>query len=291
MKNPTPKQGRVWRVLDMIKWGESFFSSKGFEHPKREIEWFLCDLLDYKRIDLYVQFEEPLTKSQLETLRSWVQRRVNREPLQYITGKSEFYGRPFKLNPAVLIPRPETERVVDVSLHAVGNLEKPTILDIGTGSGCIAISLAAERPDAQVTALDISEEALDVARENSVLNGLQNIQFMKMNILSSRPAGTFDLVVSNPPYILEEELETLMPEVYEYEPLVALTDKNDGLTFYRRFAEIASEIINPGGWLVTEVGLGNHPSRVQALFSAAGFLDWELIQDFNGDDRVLKIHL
>jgi len=273
----------------MLRWGEDFFKSKDFEYPKREIEWLLCDLFNFKRIDLYTNFEMQINAAQLSTLKNWIKRRVKHEPIQYITGKSEFYGHTLNVTPDVLIPRPETERLVDVVLHTVNNIEAPRILDIGTGSGCLAISIAAELPQAQVTALDISEAALEIALQNARMNKLNNISFEVIDIMQGLPEGLFNVAVSNPPYISSLEMHTVMEEVRNYEPSLALTDHEEGLSFYKKFAQIASQIIKPGGCLVVETGIGEHAASVKAIFAEAGFKDLMQFADFNGDNRVLKI--
>jgi len=273
----------------MLRWGEDFFKSKDFEYPKREIEWLLCDLFNFKRIDLYTNFEMQINAAQLSTLKNWIKRRVKHEPIQYITGKSEFYGHTLNVTPDVLIPRPETERLVDVVLHTVNNIEAPRILDIGTGSGCLAISIAAELPQAQVTALDISEAALEIALQNARMNKLNNISFEVIDIMQGLPDGLFNVAVSNPPYISSLEMHTVMEEVRNYEPSLALTDHEEGLSFYKKFAQIASQIIKPGGCLVVETGIGEHAASVKAIFAEAGFKDLMQFADFNGDNRVLKI--
>jgi release factor glutamine methyltransferase len=288
MSESTRETRKNWRVIDILQWGEDYFSARHFEHPRREIEWLLGELLEYRRIDLYLQFEEPISKEHLSRLRTWVQRRIKKEPLQYITGK--FYGRPFKVTPAVLIPRPETERMVDVALHLISNADAPKVLDVGTGSGCVAVSIAAECPQADVTAVDVSKAALEIARYNMEQNGIANVNLLQLDFLTALPEGRFDLVVSNPPYIPTEEMETLMPDVREYEPKVALTDRGDGLAFYRRMAQVADQVLVHGGWLVMEVGLGEHPRRARDIFLDAGFKETELVPDFNGDERVLKVH-
>lgn len=291
MVRPAELKNKIWRVIDILKWGENYFQSKGFESPKQEIEWLLCDLLNYKRIDLYFQFEQPISRSELDRLKGWIKRRINREPLQYITGTTEFYGHQIKVNPNVLIPRPETERLVDVALHCIGNLNTPNILEVGTGSGCISIAIAGEKTEAKITAIDISVEALNVAKRNAVYNQMSHIQFMEMNFLTSAPNGTYDLLVSNPPYIPEEEMDEIMVEVRNYEPKLALTDQHDGLSFYHRIASEAKSLIKPEGWIVLEVGLGSHPDKVKNIFQYAGFEQLEMIQDFNNDERVLKIQI
>ncbi|MBC8344788.1 MAG: peptide chain release factor N(5)-glutamine methyltransferase [Candidatus Marinimicrobia bacterium] len=288
---PAEKGNQIWRVIDILNWGEDYFKSRGFESPKQEIEWLLCDLLNYKRIDLYVQFEQPILRPQLNQLKDWVKRRVVREPLQYITGKTEFYGYQFNITPDVLVPRPETERVVDVALHTIGTIKNPKVLEVGSGSGCIAIAIGAEKKDALIESVDVSETAITQAKKNADLNKLSNIDFKVMDFLKKIPKGRFDLLVSNPPYIPENEMRETMPEVHQYEPKIALTDELDGLTFYRRFAELGKSIIKPGGWLVLEVGLGEHPSKAVDIFQSAGYTKLELISDYNSDERVLKIQI
>ena len=291
MGEPAVKGNQIWRVIDILKWGEGYFNTKGFESPKQEIEWLLCDLLNYKRIDLYVKFEQPIHKPELIQLKKWIKRRIDREPLQYITGKTEFYGHQFEINPDVLIPRPETERVVDVALHTIGNIQNPKVLEVGAGSGCIAIAIGIEKKDASILSVDVSEGAVKQAKKNADLNELENIDFQVMDILKETPEGPFDLLVSNPPYIPENEMRETMPEVHRYEPKIALTDERDGLTFYRRFSEIGKSIIKPGGWLVLEVGIGEHPSKVMEIFKTAGYTQLEIIPDYNSDERVLKIQI
>ena len=291
MALPAEKGNQIWRVIDILNWGEDYFKSKGFESPKQEIEWLLCDLLNYKRIDLYVQFEQPIHRPQLKQLKEWIKRRIGREPLQYITGKTEFYGHKFNITTDVLIPRPETERVVDVALYSIGNIKTPKVLEVGSGSGCIAIAMGAERNDALIESVDVSETAITQAEKNADLNELSNIDFKVMDFLKEIPEGRFDLLVSNPPYIPEKEMSETMPEVHQYEPKIALTDERDGLTFYRRFAEVGKSLIKPGGWMVLEVGLGEHPSKAVDIFQSAGYTQLELIPDYNSDERVLKIQI
>ncbi len=280
---------QTWRVIDLINWGTDYFAQKDFENPRREIEWLLSDFLECKRIDLYLRFEEPFSRAMLSQFRSWVKRRVDHEPLQYISGRAEFYGLTFAVNPAVLIPRPETERLVEVALEVSSEIPTVRILDVGTGSGCIAISLAKELTEANLVAVDNSPAAIDLARKNALTNGIQNIEFFQLDFLTERPKGKFDLIVSNPPYIPAKEMTTLMPEVGRHEPVDALTDNSDGLAFYRRFIDLAPKILKPGGWLVLEVGTGDHPQLAAGLFNKADFPVVELIKDYNGADRLLKM--
>ena len=279
---------RICRVIDLINWADQYFLLKGIENPRQEIEWMLSDILDCNRFDLYLRFEEPLTSNQLDLLHQWVNRRVKKEPLQYITGHCEFYGRTFIVNKGVFIPRPETERMVDVAIAYLEKINRPTVLDMGTGSGCIAISLAKEIPDSEITAIDISTVALEVAKINADIHQTA-VHFIEMDFLMNPYNKKFDMIISNPPYIPLIEMNTLMDDVRLFEPHFALSDGADGLLFYQRFAMVAPAMINSGGHLILEVGLNTHPNSALGVFDQASFYDQTLILDRNGDPRVLKV--
>jgi len=279
-----------WRIIEIIKWGEEYFKLKGFENPKQEIEWLLCDLLQLKRIDLYLKFEDIINKSKLKKLKNWIKRRIEREPLQYITGKVEFYGLKFISTPQALIPRPETERLVDITLNSLKKIPEPKILEIGTGSGCVSIAVSNKKPRANILSLDISKNALELAEINAKSNNCKNINFLEMDFLNEIPDGRFDILISNPPYIPQKEIENIMPEVKDYEPRIALTDFEEGLNFYYRIAKVGRTLI-PNGIIILEVGLGNHPQKVFSLFKEAGFDQLELIKDYNNNERILKINI
>ena len=289
MKVSTNGIKRAWRIIDILKWGEDYFKTKGFESPKQEIEWLLCDLLELKRIDLYVKFEDKINDVNLNKLKSWINRRVKREPLQYITGETEFYGLKFKTTPQALIPRPETERLVEIALHNIGEDSDSKLLEIGTGSGCISIAISNEKPTLNILSIDISKGALELAEINADLNNCKNIKFLKMDFLNDTPKGKFDILLSNPPYIPVKEIEGIMPEVKNYEPRIALTDNEDGLVFYHRIAKKVKTLIKPKGVILLEVGTGDHPQKVFSLFKQAGYNQLELIKDFNNNERILKI--
>lgn len=279
---------KIWRVLDLIKWGEKYFSDNNFENPRKEIELLLQDILECSRVDLYLRFEEPLAKLQLVKLREWVQRRKSREPIQYITGKAGFHNLILNVSPEVLIPRPESERLVDVLIETIGKNKNISILDIGTGSGCLALALGQELPNAKITGIDNSTKAIEIAQLNAKTLKIENVIFSQLDLFENKIEGKYDVVISNPPYIPQKEIESLMPEVKNFEPHSALTDSADGLTFYHKISEISKRIINSRGWFFLEVGLGEHPKKAMQLFSNEKFKNVELIKDYNGDDRVLR---
>lgn len=282
---------RDWSIIDLIKWGEGYFNKNNFDSPKQEIEWLLCDLLDYKRVDLYLNFEEIVPIYKLSTLNKWVKKRIKRMPLQYITGSTEFYGNKFFLNENVLIPRQETERLVDICLQSINKLSAPKILEIGTGSGCISISIALIRSDAKILSIDISQNALKKAIINSDYHQTRNISFVELDFLKELPKGHFDIIISNPPYISSGEMKNIMTDVKDYEPEIALTDFMDGLQFYERLSIVAPKLLNQEGSLILEVGSKDHPDKVLKLFKSKGYNNIELFPDYNNDQRVLKVSI
>ena len=280
---------KIWRVIDLIHWSESYFKEKGFQNSRSEIEWLLCSVMDCNRLDLYMRFDEPLSRAQLDTLRSWVKRRLSNEPLQYITGSCDFYGREFIINTDVLIPRPETERLIDAAIKCVKDISSPKILDIGTGSGCIAITMAKENTNSIVLGVDKSPGSISIAQKNGSLLRADNVSFIEMDIFNTLPKEKYDLVISNPPYVSKKEMPTLMQDVKDFEPEIALTDFADGLSFYKRFSKIFPKILNPNSFFIVEVGLGKHPGQVISIFEQEGYSNIEIINDYNGDQRVLII--
>ena len=277
------------RVIDLIGWTEKYFLSKGLENGRNTGEILLQHLLDCKRVELYFGSEKQLTQDTIKTYHSWIQRLIKNEPLQYITGTIEFYGLELMITPAVFIPRPETERVVDIALQILKTVISPKILDVGTGSGCIAIALANELPEASVTGIDIDPNMLKLAQKNADLHKINNIIFKQMDIQKEIPKESYNLIVSNPPYIPLNEISDLEKNIKDFEPHIALTDGADGLTFYHRLASVASKILYSNGYLIMEVGQGNHPQKALKLFKNNTFASNKLIQDYNGDDRVLKV--
>ena len=253
-------------ILEIIQRSSDFLAKKGVESPRLQIELMLCHVLSLPRMQLYLNFERQLTAEQVDTLRGFVQRRGNREPLQYILGTTCFCGLDLTVNKHVLIPRPETEILAErgwTYLQSLG--EGKTALDFGTGSGCLAITLAAHCPKAQIHALDISADALSVVRGNAEKNKV-SIQFHHGDGFAALSQDLrFDLIVANPPYIPDTEIETLEPEVRDFEPRAALSGGGDGLDFFRRMATEAPRFLQPNAPIMLEFSDGQSPA-IRAIF-------------------------
>jgi len=273
-----------WTVLKILRWTADYFRGKQIESARLDAELLLSATLEMDRVTLYVNFERPLNADELSSYREKVQRRASREPIQYILAETEFWSLPFNVNPAVLIPRADTEVLVEEVLKKMDGC--CSVLDIGTGSGAIAIALAHEMPEIYVTAIDCSEAALEVARGNARRNGVEDRVACLAGDLKSLPAGPFDVIVSNPPYIPSRDWEQLMPEVRDHEPRLALDGGDDGLEAYRRIAVQAVQVLSPDGWLLVEVGIGQ-ATVVSALFRVAGLTDVTQRDDYAGIPRVV----
>ena len=278
---------KIWTTIDLIKWGEDYFVSKGISNAKLEVEWFLCHILNYQRIDLYVQFEQPLMKDKLAQFKKMVRRRIGGEPFQHILGKADFYGRDFIVNKHVLIPRAETEIIIEL-LKKRDAVE--SILEIGTGSGCIAITMSLENLTTSIIATDVSKEALNVAKENTQKFGVENIGFKVHNFLQTGINSTFDVVISNPPYIGSDEMDGLQKEVHDYDPKIALTDNDDGLSFYRRFAELGTSLLNESGYMFLEFGGAHQVVAISEIFESHQF-NVKFHNDLQGDPRIVEVNL
>ena len=289
MNSVKKENGKPWRIIDVINWGVDYFENKSLENPRLEIEIFLQHILNCKKIDLYINFENKVSAPDLNTLKGYIKRRLRNEPSQYIVGKSNFYGRDFYVDNNVLIPRPETEILINACIEFLSMKDNPEIIDIGTGSGCIGITLAKEIPSSNVIAIDCSEKALAVAEKNAKNIGIKNIDFVKSDFLKQTIDLRADLLVSNPPYIPKEDVSTLMADVKEYEPNKALTDNLDGLEFYRVFSKKFDPMIKIDGALIVEVGKDKHPLKAKKIFEKSGPVNVEMINDYNDDIRVLKV--
>ncbi|MGQ9819815.1 MAG: peptide chain release factor N(5)-glutamine methyltransferase [Candidatus Kapaibacteriales bacterium] len=284
MEGDSPK--KVWRTIDIIRWGQDYFATKSFSSPRLLIELLLCRVLNCKRIDLYLSFERPLKNDEIDKLKKLILQVLQREPLQYVIEETQFLDFTLKVRKGVFIPRPETELLVvsvrkDLSSKANDRLE---ILDIGCGSGAISIALAKYFPNSNVLAVDISDIALEVAKENSSTKNIYNISFRRLDILREIPESKFDLIVSNPPYIPFVEVANLDENVKK-EPLEALTDFSDGLMFYRRFADVFPLLLKDFGKFYLEVGYGQAKS-VKELFEKSGFVI-EFHTDYQNIKRII----
>ena len=270
-------------IGDALARATARLAEAGVESARLESELLLaraCD--DCARALLYAELNREMTDEQLEAFDANIVRREKREPLAYILGEWGFRRLTLKTDRRALIPRPETEMVVERALEHVREIEEPEILDVGTGTGAIALAIADELPTARVTAMDVSEDALSLARENLELTGVNGrVRLVEHDLTSGLGEANFDLVVSNPPYVEPDELPMLQPEVRDWEPHVALVAS--GAT--EKLAQAATEALRPGGWLVLEVAAGAG-ERVERLLSEVGFEDVRITPDLAGRDRV-----
>ena len=274
----------AWTVLRLLRWTADYFAGRGLDAPRLDAELLLAATLGLDRVGLYVNFERPLQADELAAYRERVRRRAGREPLAYILGQAEFWSLPLKVTPEVLIPRPETELLVEEALPRLSGRQQ--VLDVGTGSGALAIALAHERQELSVTAIDVSPAALAVAADNARSNGVAERIHFAQHDLRQLPPGPFDLIVANPPYVPSGELATLMPEVRDFEPQLALDGGVDGLDAYRALARQAEVVLTAAGWLLVEVGSGQAPA-VQELFAGAGLKEILIARDLAGIERVV----
>lgn len=260
-------------------------SAAGVRSARRDSELLLLHILGVERPLLFAHPEHQLTEAQAADYRRLVARRIAAEPIQYITGEREFYGLRFTVTPDVLIPRPETEHLVEAALERISEDSPFRIADVGTGSGAIAVSLAVARPLATITALDISRAALIVAESNAATHEVADrIEFREADLLAGIADHSFDMVVSNPPYIADGERDTLEVEVREYEPAGALFAGSTGLEIYRRLIPQAARVLRPGGWLLMEMGVGQQLQLRQLL---EGWQEISVLPDLQGIARVV----
>jgi release factor glutamine methyltransferase len=253
-------------------------------NPRRDAELLLAHVLQCDQAALLTHPERLLSPSESDQLESLLKRRLASEPMQYITGSQEFFGLLFEVTPAVLIPRPETEHLVEAALEHIAPETNARIVDVGTGSGAIAVSLAHARPLAHVTAVDLSPAALEVARRNAQRHGvLDRVTFLQSNLLAAVAGADFDVVVSNPPYIAEGEV--LESQVSNYEPHPALYAGPTGLEVYERLIPEARKVLKPEGWLLLEIGFGQQPA-VEALLR--GWRSVSVVHDLQGIPRVVQ---
>jgi release factor glutamine methyltransferase len=281
---------RQWTVLELLEWTAGHLSERGFDEARLTVDLLLAHVLRLRRLDLYLQFDRVLLPDELAAFRGMYERRLTHEPLQYILGETEFMGLKLKLGRAALIPRPETEQLVEHAVAASAGLGKEDlqILDVGTGSGNVALALAQRLPGARVTSIDNSSEALLLAARNAADNRITGVTFLEADIFGSlMDDRVFDLIVSNPPYVSAGEYACLEPEVRDFEPRLALTDGGDGLRFHRRIADRARALLRQGGLVFVEVGY-NQAEAVREIFERQGLGNIVIHRDFAEIKRVVS---
>lgn len=284
---------RTWTVLELLRWTTGHFTEKAIETPRLDAEVLLAHALGVRRLDLYLQYDKPVLPQERARYREMVTRRVSeRVPVSLLVGEKEFWSLTYRVTPDVLTPRPDTETLVEAALAEMGppaaEMAAPAwrVLDVGTGSGAIALSLAQERPAAAITATDISGKALQIAQINAdELRVGEDVRFLEGSLFEPVRGETFDLIVSNPPYLARSSAESLAPEL-AHEPELALFGGDDGYAVLRPFAAGVAEMLTPGGWTAVEVDPGQ-AEAVAGWFAEAGLVEIETLRDLTGRPRVV----
>ncbi len=282
-----------WTILKIIRWTEERFKKEGISCARLEAEVLLAETLSTDRVGLYINYDQPLAPAELNRFIEMVRRRLKREPLAYIIGQKEFWSMAFKVTPDVFIPRPETEILVEEAIKILAKERKKNgslkILDIGAGSGAVAITLAKELPDAYLEATEISTKALAIARENARTHGVaERINFRHADMFLPT-GGPYDLIVTNPPYVPRRDLSALPPEVRYFEPPLAWDGGEDGLDFFRRLLPQVSKYLRTQGWFLAEIGAGQD-EEIKKIASKSPDLNTGILErDLAGINRVFKV--
>jgi release factor glutamine methyltransferase len=284
------------RVFEILNWSTDCLEDHQIENPRLNAELLLGHSLNLSREGLYVRLHSQIGNEVKEVFERLIKRRISGEPLQYILGHQEFWSIDFKVDPSALIPRPETELLVEQTLSILSETSferPPVLLEIGTGSGAVAVSLAKEARNIILVATDISGDALMLAKENAESSGvLHQIQFVHGNLFDPfrrlREREPFDLILSNPPYVMCSDIEGLAKEVRDYEPVIALNGGEDGLEFYRKIVSQAPFYLKKGGWLLLEVGQDQGEKVSELMEKRGDFLASQRLQDLSGIERVVK---
>lgn len=287
---------KIWTILDLVTWGTEYLTEKKIDDARLTIELMLAHVLQFKRIQLYTSFDQPLSEDELARFKELLKRRLAHEPLQYILGETEFMGMKFFVDKSVLIPRPETELLVEKAVELIaqkyGSDQPVSILDIGTGSGCIAVSLAKLIPDARIVAIDISNDALLLAKLNAEHNAVSDrIYFQHADIFLAGKgsfSSQFHCILSNPPYISQTEYDEVSKDVKDFEPNHALTDNGNGLKFYPAIARVAKDSLIENGIIGVEHAY-DQSEEVQKIFVESGFTNLMVVKDYQGIKRHLFI--
>ena len=290
----TASPKKIWTILDLITWGTEYLTEKNISDARLTIELMLARVLRFTRIQLYTKFDQPLSETELSHFKEFLKRRIANEPIQYILGETEFMGLPFIVDKRVLIPRQETEHLVEKTVELIKRRFPGDsvihILDIGTGSGCIAISLAKMITAAQIIAIDISTESLDLAKQNAEKNGIdERIRFHQTDIflMVEQPmTRQFHCIISNPPYISINDYSEVSKEIKDFEPKSALTDNGNGLKFFPAIARIAKDSLIENGFVGVEHAY-DQSEQVQKIFCEHGFVDPLVVKDYQGIKRDL----
>jgi release factor glutamine methyltransferase len=310
----------MWTILKLIEWTIDFFTKHSIPNPRLDAELLLSHILNIRRIDLYLSFDKTVPENELALFKGCIQRRIKREPLQYIIGSQDFFGVSIKVTPDVLIPRPETEILVeevlkhchseaegrriscnqlssgDPSPSAQDDMAATHILDLCTGSGCIIAALADKLPEANFVGIDISEKALEIARQN-IFKWKDRVRLLNGNLFEplvchseqSEESPSFDIIVSNPPYVAESEWPTLQPEIRDYEPKNALIAGADGLAIIREIIDNAHRFLKPAGLLAMEIGDGQADAVKKIIADNGHYNEVNIIKDYGGLERILLV--
>jgi release factor glutamine methyltransferase len=276
-------------VLEAIQLSTTYLEKKGVESARTNAELLLADILNCKRLELYLSFDKPLKDIELDIYREFIKKRGHRIPLQYILGYVDFYGYKFCVDQNVLIPRPETELLVEKIIEDNSAKDKLRILDIGCGSGNISLVIANKIMQSDVIGIDVSAEAISNAEKNkSAIKENDNITFLQIDILNAsvEHLGKFDIIVSNPPYISLNDFIELEPELRDYEPRISLTDELDGLSFYRKIVSLSKQMLNPKGRIYFEVGKDQY-KPISEMMLKTGFSNMKVIKDYSGIERIV----
>jgi release factor glutamine methyltransferase len=293
MQKPAASRGPDWTILKLLEWTTAYFKSHAIESPRAAAELLLAHVLRLKRVDLYVRYDQPLIAAELELYKTLIKRRLGREPVAYILGTKEFWSLDFAVSKDVLIPRPETECLVETALARLGQDTQPgarCIMDLGTGSGAVILALAAEQPQHIFFASDISLKAVELARQNARSQGMEEkIHFLCghwLQPLRSR-SPFFDIIVSNPPYIKQAALDGLQPEIFLYEPLTALDGGQSGLRYLKQIIDTAHTHLKTGGSLLLEIGHDQQEAVADFCRDVGRYENITFVKDYGGYDRVV----
>ncbi len=299
MRNQPDSNGNEWTILKVLKWTTSYFKSRSIESPRPSAEILLAHILKINRIDLYLQYDQPLNSNELEKFRALIKRRAAHEPVAYITGIKEFWSLELVVTKDVLIPRPDTECIVEASISllstaSAGNsdLKPMRIFDLGTGSGAIVLALAKEQPMHNYFASDCSIEIIKVAKKNAKKNNCdENVSFFTGDWLSSLKDGkiSFDMIVSNPPYIRTGDIAGLQPEIYEYEPRIAIDGEEDGLSSLKHIIDSAHTLLKRNGTLLLEIGHDQRDAVSRIIENCGKYENIVFSKDYSGYCRVVQM--